>query len=197
MATLFLRRSFFHAQIVILFPPPPGPAGHADGGKHCAVQAVCDLFTPTLRVEFGNLPIFLAGLFLGPASGVIVGGLADVLGATLSGVVYCPPPTLAAMFIGLLAGLLRRWVLAKPSFWKSWSLTLLADVLAKMLWTTYWLTVLYGTAFLPLLAVRVPLYLVVSLIEGFVVFRLVKSGPSGGSVSCSLCRRRSQVQVNE
>ena len=85
-------------------------------------------------------------------------------------------PTLAAMFIGLLAGLLRRWVLAKPSFWKSWSLTLLADVLAKMLWTTYWLTVLYGTAFLPLLAVRVPLYLVVSLVEGFVVFRLVKSG---------------------
>ena len=80
------------------------------------------------------------------------------------------------MFIGLLAGLLRRWVLAKPSFWKSWSLTLLADVLAKMLWTTYWLTVLYGTGFLPLLAVRVPLYLGVSLVEGFVVCRLVKSG---------------------
>lgn len=67
-------------------------------------------------------------------------------------------------------------MLAKPSFWKSWSLTLLADVLAKMLWTTYWLTVLYGTGFLPLLAVRVPLYLGVSLVEGFVVFRLVKSG---------------------
>ena len=29
---------------------------------------------------------------------------------------------------------------------------------------------------LPLLAVRVPLYLGVSLVEGFVVFRLVKSG---------------------
>ena len=141
------------------------------------LSRLCVIYlTPTLRVEFGNLPIFLAGLFLGPASGVIVGGLADVLGATLSGVVYCPPLTLAAMFIGLLAGLLRRWVLAKPSFWKSWSLTLLADVLAKMLWTTYWLTVLYGTGFLPLLAVRVPLYLGVSLIEGFVFFRLVKSG---------------------
>lgn len=96
------------------------------------LSRLCVIYlTPTLRVEFGNLPIFLAGLFLGPASGVIVGGLADVLGATLSGVVYCPPLTLAAMFIGLLAGLLRRWVLAKPSFWKSWSLTLLADVLAK------------------------------------------------------------------
>ena len=123
------------------------------------LSRLCVIYlTPTLRVEFGNLPIFLAGLFLGPASGVIVGGLADVLGATLSGVVYCPPLTLAAMFIGLLAGLLRRWVLA------------------KMLWTTYWLTVLYGTGFLPLLAVRVPLYLGVSLVEGFVVFRLVKSG---------------------
>ena len=95
------------------------------------LSRLCVIYlTPTLRVEFGNLPIFLAGLFLGPASGVIVGGLADVLGATLSGVVYCPPLTLAAMFIGLLAGLLRRWVLAKPNFWKSWSLTLLADVLA-------------------------------------------------------------------
>ena len=80
------------------------------------LSRLCVIYlTPTLRVEFGNLPIFLAGLFLGPASGVIVGGLADVLGATLSGVVYCPPLTLAAMFIGLLAGLLRRWVLAKPS----------------------------------------------------------------------------------
>lgn len=92
------------------------------------LSRLCVIYlTPTLRVEFGNLPIFLAGLFLGPASGVIVGGLADVLGATLSGVVYCPPLTLAAMFIGLLA-------------------------------------------------VRVPLYLGVSLVEGFVVFRLVKSG---------------------
>ena len=91
------------------------------------LSRLCVIYlTPTLRVEFGNLPIFLAGLFLGPASGVIVGGLADVL--------------------------------------------------AKMLWTTYWLTVLYGTGFLPLLAVRVPLYLGVSLVEGFVVFRLVKSG---------------------
>ena len=70
------------------------------------LSRLCVIYlTPTLRVEFGNLPIFLAGLFLGPASGVIVGGLADVLGATLSGVVYCPPLTLAAMFIGLLAGL--------------------------------------------------------------------------------------------
>lgn len=68
------------------------------------LSRLCVIYlTPTLRVEFGNLPIFLAGLFLGPASGVIVGGLADVLGATLSGVVYCPPLTLAAMFIGLLA----------------------------------------------------------------------------------------------
>ena len=91
------------------------------------LSRLCVIYlTPTLRVEFGNLPVFLAGLFLGPASGVIVGGLADVL--------------------------------------------------AKMLWTTYWLTVLYGTGFLPLLAVRVPLYLGVSLVEGFVVCRLVKSG---------------------
>lgn len=83
-------------------------------------------FTPSIRVEFGSIPIFLAGLFFGPVSGVIVGGLADVL--------------------------------------------------AKMLWTTYWLNVLYGTGFLPLLTVRVPLYLALSLAEGFVVFRLVKSG---------------------
>ena len=56
------------------------------------LSRLCVIYlTPTFRVEFGNLPIFLAGLFLGPASGVIVGGLADVLGATLSGVVYCPP----------------------------------------------------------------------------------------------------------
>lgn len=133
-------------------------------------------FTPSIRVEFGSIPIFLAGLFFGPVSGVIVGGLADVLGTALSGLGLYPPLTLSAMLLGLVAGLLRRWVLARPVFWKTWSLTLLADVLAKMLWTTYWLNVLYGTGFLPLLAVRVPLYLALSLAEGFVVFRLVKSG---------------------
>lgn len=141
------------------------------------LSRLCVIYlTPSLRLEFGSIPIFLAGLFFGPVSGAIVGGLADVLGATLSGVGYYPPLTLSALFIGLLAGLLRRWVLARPTFWKIWSLTLLADMLAKMLWTTYWLTVLYGTGFLPLLAVRVPLYFGVSLAEGFVVFRLVKSG---------------------
>lgn len=32
------------------------------------LSRLCVIYlTPTLRVEFGNLPIFLAGLFLGPA----------------------------------------------------------------------------------------------------------------------------------
>lgn len=141
------------------------------------LSRLCVIYlTPSLRVEFGSIPIFLAGLFFGPVSGAIVGGLADVLGTALSGLGFYPPLTLSAMFLGLMAGLLRRWVVAKPAFWKTWSLTLLADALAKMLWTTYWLNILYGTGFLPLLAVRAPLYLGISLAEGFVVFRLVKSG---------------------
>lgn len=38
--------SLYHRHVPTSRPPPPGPAGHADGGKHRAVPAVCDLSHP-------------------------------------------------------------------------------------------------------------------------------------------------------
>ena len=78
--------------------------------------------------------------------------------------------------LGLLAGLLR------PIVWKNLSLprlllvTVPGFVLGSMFWTTWWLSSLYGTPLPALLAVRVPLYCVIAVLDTLVLFLLCRSG---------------------
>ena len=65
-----------------------------------------------LRISFECIPILLAGLWLGPVSGMLVGCVSDVLGTVLSGYgAYFPLLTLGPMLLGLLAGLGGRVLL--------------------------------------------------------------------------------------
>lgn len=45
-----------------------------------------------------------------------------------------------------------------------------------MFWTTWWLSTLYGTPLPALLAVRVPLYCVIAVLDTLVLFFLCRSG---------------------
>ncbi|MBQ7858746.1 MAG: folate family ECF transporter S component [Faecalibacterium sp.] len=58
-----------------------------------------------VHIGFGNLPVVLAGVLLGPGLGFMVGGVADLIGGVLAGYAINPLITLGAALIGGVAGL--------------------------------------------------------------------------------------------
>ena len=56
-----------------------------------------------LRLSFGQTPIILAGILLGPVWGLIVGALADVVGFAVAPMgAYIPGLTLTSALVGLI-----------------------------------------------------------------------------------------------
>lgn len=148
----------------------------------CAMEIVLARFcviwiTNSIKITFEAIPILMAGILFGPVAGAAVGAVSDIVGAGfLSGLGWMPVLTVTPTLMGLLAGLLR------PLLWKRLSLPRLLAVtapgfiLGSMLWTTWWLSTLYGTPLPALLAVRVPLYCVIATLDTLVLFVLCRSG---------------------
>ncbi|MBN2879302.1 MAG: folate family ECF transporter S component [Clostridia bacterium] len=67
-----------------------------------------------LRLSFGDTPIIMAGLLLGPVWGMLVGALADGVGFLIAPMgAYIPGLTLTSALIGLIPGLIRKYVFKK------------------------------------------------------------------------------------
>ncbi len=129
----------------------------------------------SIRISFGNIPILLASLLLGPLAGGLTGVVADVLGATLfSPFGYYPPLSIPPLLVGILPALLKPYLLKEINFWRVYLVILLTDLVASMGLTTYLLSGMYGTGFLELLVARGPIALMISVVEGIVVYILYK-----------------------
>lgn len=132
--------------------------------------------TDQLRLSFGNIPVFVVGLLYGPVAGAAVGGVADFIGsALLSGYGWYPPLTVTPVLIGFIAGLFRRPVMNEPHFLRIAVMTVLANALASICWSTLCLSWLYGTPFLTNFSIRLPFYVIVALLEAIIIFMLFNS----------------------
>ncbi|HOB63783.1 MAG: folate family ECF transporter S component [Clostridiales bacterium] len=66
-----------------------------------------DINMGSLKMTFSYIPCFIAGIFLGPVSGLIVGVLGDVLGMVIAPKgAWIPLITVSAGLIGLIPGLI-------------------------------------------------------------------------------------------
>lgn len=65
---------------------------------------------PALRIGFGNVPLIIAGMMLGPVAGGIVGVVSDLVGFMINpmGGMYFPGFTLTAALYGVISGILFR-----------------------------------------------------------------------------------------
>ena len=77
----------------------------------------------TLRISFESIPVVLAGLWLGPVCGGLVGLIADTIGTILSGLPWFPPLALNPIMEGIVAGLCARYFIRESlgdsrSVWK-------------------------------------------------------------------------------
>ena len=124
-----------------------------------------------LRLSFGEIPIMLNGLLLGPVFGAVCGALADIIGYTINplGGAYFPGFTLGAMLTGLIPGLLVKYCF-RDLRWSSVSIMVVLTELTTIPLNTLWLSLLYGEAYITFLIPRVigktvliPVYIIVIL----------------------------------
>ncbi len=121
-----------------------------------AIQIILSRFLSVSlwNVKFGFqfIPIVLAAISIGPWAGAIVGGVSDLIGALLFPIgPYFPGFTLSAVITGLIFG----FVLQKRRNFTAVLVAVLADsVITTLVLNTLWVSVLYGSPFLPLLATR-------------------------------------------
>ena len=115
------------------------------------------------RITFENLPILLSGIMFGPIVGGVVGAATDIISYLLSPQTY---PiniivTLGAAAVGLVSGVVSRYVLRKKTGARIVFSCLAAHAVGSMIIKPIGLFAFYGWAVLW----RVPMYLVIAPIE--------------------------------
>lgn len=130
----------------------------------------------TVRLGFGNIPIILSGMLLGPFAGALTGIVSDIVGVMVNPMgSFHPGITLSMALTGLIPGLV---VSLRPKYQFSKLNIVLSHLLVyvfiSMGLTTYWLSQLMGRAFMVLLPNRALGNGITSLVSILVISLLAK-----------------------
>ena len=125
-----------------------------------------------IRVTIENLPIFLGGYLFGPVIGLLIAVAADLLSCLISGMAPNPIITAGAAAVGLISGLIFRYLPARVSLRLRVVLGVAAGHIAgSMLLKSIGLYPFYGIAVLW----RIPLYLAIGALETLILILLLKN----------------------
>lgn len=131
--------------------------------------------TSSLRISFINIPIILASLWFGPFAGIAVGFASDFIGSNLT-VGWNPLLTVTPVLFGLIPALLKPMIMKNISFWRIFIIILITNIIGTMIWSTYALSIMFGTEYFALLVVRIPFYIGIAILESICVYYISLSG---------------------
>lgn len=119
---------------------------------HVVTVRFLSIQTPLFRIGFGFVALVLAGVLLGPVEAMIVGAVADIIGALLfpSGPFY-PGFTLTSALTGFTYGLFLH---KKVTLLRTIFACAIVEFVLGLLLNTLWIHNLYGKAFLAILPTR-------------------------------------------
>ena len=127
------------------------------------------------KIGFAFVPVAVAAMVLGPLEAGIVAALADFLGAILFPVgAFFPGFTLTAFLMGLCYGL---FLFKKQSFPRILLAVAVHQLVLSLLLNTLWISVLYGSPYVPLLISRLPQCAILTAVQIVVIHLLVKLLP--------------------
>jgi len=125
-----------------------------------------------LKIGFTFVSVFIAAYFFGPVFGAIVAGLGDFLGAILFPIgPYFPGFTATAVLTGLVYGLL---LYKKQTPMRVIAAVCISQLILSLLLNTFWISILYGSPFMPLLATRAVQCLVMVPVEFLTISAITK-----------------------
>jgi ECF transporter S component (folate family) len=131
-----------------------------------------------MRFSFENLPIVMAGVFFGPIVGGIVGAVADLVGCFLVGYAVNPVITLGAALIGVISGTVSAYAFPKKEGWRgTWRIfipVMLSHIICSMGIKTLGMMMYFGTP-AEIFYVRVPLYIVIGILESYIIMLLFRN----------------------
>ena len=132
--------------------------------------------TNNFRISLENTPILLAAVAYGPLAGAVVGGLTDLIGCLLVGYSINPIITAGADTIGILAGLLGKFLLRGGSGMRLYLRCLLTvsvgHLIGSVVIKTLGLYFYYGSPLLFTFSVRLGIYAVTAVIESVILYIL-------------------------
>ena len=105
-----------------------------------------------VKIGFSFVPLVIAAILLGPLAAGLVGAFGDFIGALLFPIgAYFPGFTLTAFLTGLVFGLFLH---RKQDLGRCLAAVGINQFVLSLLVNTLWISVLYGSPYLPLLATR-------------------------------------------
>lgn len=119
---------------------------------HILLSRFCSFNAWNLKIGFSFVPIFVAAYLYGPVSAATVGALGDFLGAVLFPIgPYFPGFTLTCALTGVIFGVLLH---KKQNFARILAAAFLNQFVLGLLVNSLWISVLYQSPYLPLVATR-------------------------------------------
>ena len=127
----------------------------------------------SVRITFENLPIILSGIWFGPFVGAVVGVIADFISALLSPP-YQPNPliSLGAASIGILSGVLARYIIKGRKFYHILLLTLAVHTVGSVIIKSTMLGLMGYAVVWP---IRIAIYSAVALCESYLIYVIVSN----------------------
>ena len=139
---------------------------------HVILSRFCSINAWNLKIGFAIVPIFIAACFYGPVFAGVVGALGDFMGAILFPIgAYFPGFTLTCFLTGILLGALLH---KKRNLPRILCAVLINELILGLLLNTTWISILYGSPFVPLVATRVIQCAIMIPVECVVLYALSK-----------------------
>jgi ECF transporter S component (folate family) len=135
------------------------------------------LFNNTVRLSFGNVPLILSGIVLGPVPGFLTGITSDILGFLINshGGAFHPGFMISAGLTGALPGIIK--ILFKNQV--NLSVVIVSNIVIYIfisgLLNTLWLTHLMGTGFFVLLPARLISSVPITTVNIILIHAVIKS----------------------
>lgn len=120
-----------------------------------------------IKIGFAFVPVVIAAIYMGPLQAALVGALGDFVGATLFPIgAYFPGFTATAFLVGLTYGLFLH---KKQNAALIFAAVVCTELIGSLLLNTLWISILYGSPFLPLMFTRVFQVIVMAVMEVLVI----------------------------
>lgn len=118
------------------------------------LSRILSINLPFLKIGFAFLPVMFAGYLYGPAGGVIVGTVSDLIGAITINTqgAFFPGFTVTAALVGFIYGICLK---EKVSTVKIAVGVIIKELVCSLVLNTTWLAIMYHSSFKALASTRI------------------------------------------
>ncbi len=128
------------------------------------LSRILSINLPLLKIGFAFLPVMFAGYLYGPAGGVIVGTVSDLIGAITINTqgAFFPGFTVTAALVGFIYGIFLK---GKISTVKIAVGVIIKELVCSLILNTMWLAIMYHSSFRALITTRIWQVLAMIVVE--------------------------------